>query len=620
MLLLLTIACHHASNDKDNGHHPSDDSDTDDSIVDTDTGIIADTGPTDPTCTQPWPDRTVALTATCPPPPADWALHELWSFSDDAFNATAHAGRFEDTDGDGLITAGDAMSLWIAPYSLDGTATLPFLLDGATGALLREDAAYTDGRMMIARTADFDPTRLGMEVATSVYVRSDASYFAAADASSTYDWTPYSENGLGVPWFVDLDGDGAPEVLVGPYVLDPTDGTVLRLLDPDSNATHSVAADLDRDGVPEIVTTTGDGGVGIWSGTGAEPARCPIADSSYALLAIGNLDSDDDGEIVVAGDGLLAICEADGTLDAHVERTSPSGSVVGIGELDGDPEPEIVLEYSAVIDGAVHVGIAAYDTEFAELWHFEVVDGVGYWNPFTLADLDGDGRHEIIVHEGHALTILDGSGAVLATTPATSHGNLWMDVPLVVDVDGDDLAEIVLSGQDPTVQVFENASGGWLVDEAGVPAPGVDQHPGMLRVDGTVPSPAEAFWTDPRRNVWQGHAAGAPARPDLAVSVEAVCAESCDADYVVTVYVANTGAADVGEPISVALERIGDGASLGSVTVAAGLPSGVSRAVDLRVAVDQAVGGLRVTVDPVAAIAECDETNNTAEWDTMPCP
>ncbi len=603
--------------DADTAHAPDTSADTVD--------IDADSVPVDTsvkTCPDSWPDRAVAVDDTCAAVPVDWNLHELWEYDDELSMVTAHAGRFDDTDGDGVITRGDAMSLWGCPYSLYRAPGSAVLVDGATGTLDRRDATYDNNYRMYARTADFDSSRLGMEIASPTDVRGSGAFLASADEASTYAWNFYADDVIGVPWFVDMDGDGAPEVVVGHLVLDPTDGRILRDLDPGTYSIHTVAADLDGDGLPELVSIT-SGGVGIWPGTGGNPAICPLGHLDIAQFAIGNLDGDADGEIVVAGDHVLAICEADGTLDASIARSSVGGATVGIGELDGDPEPEIVIDDNTNDGTTQTAAIVAYDTDLTELWrHPEDMSG-GAWNPFTLSDLDGDGRHEIIVREHYALTILDSTGDLLATAPTGFGNNHWKNGPLVVDVDGDDLAEIVVSGSDPTMQVFENDAGGWLIDEAGVPSPGMDQHPGILNEDGTVPSPAERFWTDPARNVWQGHAIGTPDRPNLAVTIDDVCAESCtraDAAYVVTVYVENLGATDVLEPIGVDLQRASDGVVVGSAVVAAGLPSGVARAVEVRVPVTDAIGGLRASVDPGAAILECDELDNTADWTDLPCP
>ncbi|MCU1422226.1 MAG: hypothetical protein JWN36_1877, partial [Microbacteriaceae bacterium] len=302
---------------------------------------------------------------------------------------------------------------------------------------------------------------------------------------------------------------------------------------------------------------------------------------------------------------------------AEVPTVSSAGALIGVGELDGDPEPEIVLDYNGVVDGALVSGLIVYDEHLAELWRVPMSD-VG-WHPFTLADLDGDGLHEIVVRDHDALTIYGPDGTLLATIPTGNSNNHWKNVPLVVDLDGDGLAEIVVSGSAPAVQVFESAAGGWLVPDPDVPAPGVDFHPGILNVDGTVPAETD-WWT--AANVWQGHAAiaGGPALPNLTVSIAEVCGEGCVDDLYVTVYVANAGAADIAEPVPVSVTRIADGVEVASGRLAPPLAAGTERALELRVPVASAVGGLRATVDRDAAILECDETDDAAVWSDVVCP
>src|SRR5690606_22247011 len=97
------------------------------------------------------------------------------------------------------------------------------------------------------------------------------------------------------PSIVDFDADGKPEVLLEGRVLDGQTGAIKATF-PSLNATswwhqRAVAADMDSDGVPEIVTPS-------------------------------------------------AIFEADGTL---VADSKLSGTFPAIADLDGDGEPEVVV-------------------------------------------------------------------------------------------------------------------------------------------------------------------------------------------------------------------------------------------------------------------------------------
>lgn len=626
MLILLLAACQDyrlgAGKDDPPGAGPDSDPtiDTQDSAQSVDSDTAAASGD----CPDDWPDRAVAVRSDCSLPPADWSLKELWHLDEPQIEAvTAHAARFDDTDGDGAITRADTMSLWGCPYSLHSSTGGQIVVDGPTGALVREETGFAGSYRTYARTADFDPMHLGMEVGLPTDIFRDGTYWHGANAGST-SWGPklsdsHATTQLGTPWFVDAGSDGTLDVIVGSLLLDPTTGAIERVLDPNLSNPSNVAADLDRDGLPEIIAASGRGAA-IWPGTGGDPFICPTPSYDIILFGVGNLDDDEDGEVVAATSHLLTVCDTDGAVLASLVSETPGGSVVGIGEIDGDPEPEIVTDFNYYDGTDYQHGIVAYDTALNELWRWSSTE-IG-WNPFTLADLDGDGMQEIVVRELNALTILDGAGVEITSIEAGTSNNHWKNVPLVVDVDGDDLAEIVVSGSSPVIQVIENSSGGWLVDEGGVPAPGADQHPGIMNEAGEVPTVPEIFWADPRRNVWQGHPLGDGTAhlPDLAVTIDAVCAESCSADYQVTVYVSNIGPEPAIEPIHVSLVRVTDGVEVGSGTLPAPLDSGVARALDVSVPVASATGGLRAVVDPNGQILECDEADAAATWMDLPCP
>jgi hypothetical protein len=78
----------------------------------------------------------------------------------------------------------------------------------------------------------------------------------------------------------------------------------------------------------------------------------------------------------------------------------------------------------------------------------------------------------------------------------------WAPIALA-DFTGDGLAEIVIPAW-PDFAIVENAYGGWLMDGADEPWPGVDKHPGDRTLWGGIPDPTDVHWDDPRTNVWQG--------------------------------------------------------------------------------------------------------------------
>ncbi|MGE5175265.1 MAG: C25 family cysteine peptidase [Hyphomicrobiales bacterium] len=171
----------------------------------------------------------------------------------------------------------------------------------------------------------------------------------------------------------DLDGDGKPELLVGADYLYAfrSDGT--DWIDGDANPVsvgvfstllHHIpstpaAADLDGDGVPEIIAASWD-------------------------------------------DSLVAVFHANGALAAGWPRkgAAPFWSAPAIGDVDGDGHPDIVVGSNAP---GVLYGWHADGSEIRDGDGNPATDGVLFAGTFgnvisspAIADLDGDGTREIV--------------------------------------------------------------------------------------------------------------------------------------------------------------------------------------------------------------------------------
>jgi len=209
-----------------------------------------------------------------------------------------------------------------------------------------------------------------------------------------------------------------------------------------------MVADLDRDCVPEIVFNTyrrsaftgdgvmrairGDTGAKVWTLDNAE-----YRTNSTANPALGDLNGDGHAEILVQGQGsyLLAITSSGTPLwrSDSFGGNSNSGSAA-LANLDSDPAPEIVFGRAV---------LAADDGRI--LFRGTEGQGVGGQGPIPcIADLDGDGRQELI--GGHTVyaftgTVADGSfdGAVRWRASNTNDGFCG-----IADFNEDQAPEVVL--------------------------------------------------------------------------------------------------------------------------------------------------------------------------------
>ncbi len=593
------------------------DDDTHDIPMDDDTSLFDDDNPSDddigdgPCFEASWPDIEVEIRDECGAVLADEPeLLLAWDHSYEQGCPTIRAGYFVDVDADGTTGPPDPMQMWL---SVDQGGTHEVLVghDGSWYATVLWDTWGSWGTV-----GEIVPEMPGMEYVSSFYFHGgSADYVSLFNGSETIWTTPLPDDAMSRPWLTDLEGDGELEVLVGSHILDAVSGVQIGSLEdlPADFISHPVAADLDLDGTREIVTADNwTPGVSIFAADGSLIESCwsEIGDWSHAYFAIGNMDGDAEGEVVAVGVDFIVVCDSDGTLITASSPELVQPALVGLGELDGDPLPEIIVDDSS----ALYV----FDTDLTLLWTFDVDSTDDWdWYPFALADLTGDGFHEIVVRVGAELFVLDRLGRLLTTVVADDYFcGSWVGAPAVVDIDADGLAEIVVPAW-PSFAVLENSSGGWQVEDSDHPWPDFDKYPGDRTVEGGIPSPLDVHWDDPRTNVWQGTQTSMlppVALADFGVTAIDVCTEQGADSSLVTAYVANHGQVWTTTDVGVRLVSLADGTQLGDAVMAPTLLPGMARAVQWTAPVEALTAGVVVSVDTSNAVEECDEINNDGEW------
>lgn len=405
------------------------------------------------------------------------------------------SGRFLDTNGDGKIDHRDEQQIWLSGElghqmvdrsGLLQTAALPFREHGA------------------GRVADLVPDAPGDEYLMLTFPMGHDSF---ASWSSFGGAGPLDEvsidlvEGYAEPWLADLRGDGTVQFVTTDSIRDARSGELVGRLEgvprDGTRATH-VSADLDRDGVQEVIAFHPQHGVRFYRPNGTLRARCgDEGGDSWVRFAVGNLDDDPEGEVVVARRAFVEVCDSDGTQLARERTDLRLPSQVGLGEFDADLAPEIVIAG----DG----GLRVLDDDLSELFSLEVVEFPAFNSGFSLADLDGDGFHEILVgkneDERHWLVALSGSGDEVASVELPSPVNTQ---PIVADFDADGLAEIAVSSATEVVFVIDGAIGGWDVPDADHVWSGVNRFPGDRTASGEIPSGGPPHWSTAETNVWQG--------------------------------------------------------------------------------------------------------------------
>jgi cysteine-rich repeat protein len=332
-----------------------------------------------------------------------------------------------------------------------------------------------------------------------------AGHLVAVRADGTEIFNVSAGNGLEVsPALENVDHDPYPEILwpEGYLESDGTPGLVIKELPNESYYTHyqPVTADLDGDGIMELVMTSNKGnltaresdGTIIWT------TADNLLHGSYAWggrsvrPAVADLDSDGRPDFVVLGgnwppERRITVINADGELLwqkilpnpggrctitpqlCSVDSDCPAGETCkttlslaasrpAIADLNGDGDQEIVL-FLWIVPDDQHDYVIAMDKNGNELWRTEAQDPGGSPPSIATADLNGDGAAEVLWNGScSGFTILDGTtGAVLYRNPLVRSASAH-DYPVAADVDADGHLE-VLTGSMDGLYVFGNDNG-----------------------------------------------------------------------------------------------------------------------------------------------------------------
>jgi hypothetical protein len=289
------------------------------------------------------------------------------------------------------------------------------------------------------------------------------------------DWEV--ENGPLVANLTDDDGDGVidlcdtPDVLVEYargdgdttlvkyVVLSGADGSLEYEIQPGTlSVTAPAVADLDGDGVPEIIAPNADGhlmaldphGTLLWEGSAAvfdpidEPVVPPRDPYVYAsAIAVADLDGDGVPEIMSG----LTVADQHGDLlfDDPTQGTEfmgqggPGFDFTGVirpiaADLDGDGTREVLF------------GHVAYRADGSELFRLATTPGFSAVGNFL-----GRGDREVLVASHEGLTLVSSNGDVL-WGPLEPEGDspplvfaCWVHPPAAVDIDGDGRAEALVN-------------------------------------------------------------------------------------------------------------------------------------------------------------------------------
>jgi hypothetical protein len=264
----------------------------------------------------------------------------------------------------------------------------------------------------------------------------------------------------------DLDGDGRPDVVTSSLhdnsvtvllnsAAAPGTFTVAQTLSA-TNAGTVVAADLNGDGRPDLLIAADTLRLALQNtgtpGSFAAPVTLYKNSTGFAFgaLAVGDLNGDGVPDVVAAdNNGVQLLFVAPGAATPTVASAVPiytntrvGGSpAVAIADIDGDGRNDVVITDQDAAVVIVLLQSAAAPGQFLPARRFAVPSGTG--TSAVVADLDGDGHPDIVTGGGTVAVLLQDGAHPGNFHAASSYPASSSYVVAVADVDGDGHPDIV---------------------------------------------------------------------------------------------------------------------------------------------------------------------------------
>ncbi len=438
-------------------------------------------------------------------------------------------------------------------------------------------------------------------------------------------------NAASAPVLMDMDADGTTEIIVGRVILRP-DGSIRGVGQHGLGSygyfdlgevtmiegAFPAVTDLDLDGQAEVIV-----GNAWYDADGNTLFHDPNADD--AMIAVANLDDDPEGEIVAVTYSSLRAIDTDGTVMwGPIQFPDPANilSVPTIADVDGDGYPEILT--------AGGNELRCYNHDGSLLWSANVVDESGATGA-SVFDFEGDGVADVVYIDEIMMYAFDGPTGGIKFTNNEHSSNTMFDYPVVVDVDADDQAEILVchNGMSHAFSVYGD------LDESWMPARKLwNQHAytiNNINDDYSIPTnPLPSFQ---HSNTYHSAISPTYLTPDysnLESEILDICTDECDNGVLwVNVRLKNTGETTI--PVGTQLSVYGLEGNVSNLITTLSLSNPIdsgwsseSFLVGIESEMLDDMTGIRIQADDdgtgVGVIIECSELDNIAQSNDAYCP
>jgi hypothetical protein len=268
----------------------------------------------------------------------------------------------------------------------------------------------------------------------------------------------------GAVGFADFNGDGYAEIYIKDKIFDLETGMLLLSVQDEISTVFdlgSTVADLNGDGKLELIirgkvyqinltnrTGTAHNSASLWR----EVINNPYPQAGKATL-MADFDLDGKLDILVNDEEWFYIWDPY-TGNVKINQTKggnyKGNGLPSIGDIDNDGYPEII--YTGIRS------VMAWDIDgkptATKKWRLTMSNGSGYAG-VSLFDFNQDGRVELVYHDETLLSILNGSsstGSQYLASAACISGS-QREYPVIADIDDDGRAEIIITGGNSSTSV-----------------------------------------------------------------------------------------------------------------------------------------------------------------------